>query len=100
MRREWRRCFAATDSTRRRRSPTRAIRSTTLAPLADAGVPLLHAAGDADPLVPFDENTGRLVQRYRALGGEVDVIVKPGVGHAPGLDDPTPVIEFIAAHAE
>jgi hypothetical protein len=27
-------------------------------------------------------------------------IVKPGLGHDPGLDDPTAVIEFIAAHAE
>jgi pimeloyl-ACP methyl ester carboxylesterase len=71
-----------------------------LAPLADADVPLLHAAGDADRVVPFDENTGLLVQRYRALGGDVEVIVKPGGGHTPGLDDPTPVIEFIASHAE
>jgi hypothetical protein len=27
------------------------------------------------------------------------VIVKSGVGHTPGLDDPAPVIEFIAVHA-
>lgn len=71
-----------------------------LAPLAAAGIPLLHAAGDADALVPFDENTGLLAQRYRALGGDIEVIVKPGVGHSPGLDDPTPVIDFIATHAE
>lgn len=71
-----------------------------LGPLADAGVPLLHAVGDTDHLVPFDENTGLLAQRYRELGGDIEVIVKPGVGHEPGLDDPTPVIEFIAVHAE
>lgn len=70
-----------------------------LAPLANAGVPLLHAAGDADRLLPFDENTGLVVRRYRALGGDGDVIVKH-VGHVSGVDDPTPVIEFIASHAE
>ena len=71
-----------------------------LAPLANAGVPLLHAVGDADRLVPFDENTGLVMARYRALGGDIDVIVKHGLGHASGVDDATPVIEFIAAHAK
>lgn len=71
-----------------------------LAPLAEAGVPLLHAVGDADRLVPFEENTGLLVQRYRMLGGDADVIVKHDVGHDPGLADPAGAIEFIAAHTE
>ncbi len=71
-----------------------------LAPLAKAGVPLLHVYGDADQVVPWDENTGVLAERYRKLGGQITLIAKPGVDHHPhGLDDPTPIVEFIARHA-
>jgi pimeloyl-ACP methyl ester carboxylesterase len=71
-----------------------------LAPLAAAKVPLLHVYGDADDVVPWDENTGKLAENYRKLGGEITLIAKPGVGHHPhGLDDSTPIVEFIAKHA-
>jgi pimeloyl-ACP methyl ester carboxylesterase len=71
-----------------------------LAPLAAAKVPLLHVYGDADNVVPWDENTGLIAERYRKLGGSITLIAKPGVGHHPhGLDDPTPIVEFIARHA-
>ena len=71
-----------------------------LGPLAANRVPLLHVYGDADDVVPWDENTGLIAERYRAIGGEIRLICKPGVGHHPhGLDDSTPIIEFIAEHA-
>ncbi|HXI50947.1 MAG TPA: hypothetical protein VNH84_05565, partial [Candidatus Saccharimonadales bacterium] len=71
-----------------------------LSPLAQAKVPLLHVYGDADVVVPWEENTGLLADRYRKLGGTITLIAKPGVGHHPhGLDDSTPIIEFIAKHA-
>ncbi len=71
-----------------------------LAPLAAAKVPLLHVYGDADDVVPWDENTGVLAVRYRQLGGSITLIAKPGKGHHPhGLSDPTPIVEFIEAHA-
>ncbi len=67
-----------------------------LAPLAAAQVPLLHVYGDADELVPFEENTGKVAERYRKLGGNIQIIAKPGVGHHPhGLEDSTPIVEFI-----
>jgi len=72
----------------------------TLAPLAKAGVALIHVVGDADDVVPPEENGLVVAERYRALGGTVVVIHKPGVGHHPhGLEDPTPVVEFIIRHA-
>jgi len=50
--------------------------------------------------VPWDENTGIVAQRYRQLGGHITLIAKPGVGHHPhGLEDCTPIVEFIATHA-
>lgn len=64
--------------------------------LAKAKVPLLHVFGDADDVVPWDENTGVIAERYQALGGEIKLIRKPGVGHHPhGLEDSTPIVEFI-----
>lgn len=71
-----------------------------LAPLAAARVPLLHVYGDADEVVPWDENTGVVATRYRALGGDITLIAKPGVAHHPhGLDDATPIVEFLWRHA-
>ena len=72
-----------------------------LAPLAKAKVPLLHVFGDADDVVPWEENTGLIVERYKALGGDITLIRKPGIGHHPhGLEDSTPIVEFIARHAK
>lgn len=71
-----------------------------LAPLARAGIPLLHVYGDADDVVPWEENTGKLAERYRALGGSIALISKPGVGHHPhGLTDPTPIVDFIVKYS-
>ena len=64
--------------------------------LARARVPLIHLCGDADEVVPYPENTVLLGQRYVKLGGTIHVIVRHGFHHHPhGLDDPTPVVEFI-----
>ncbi len=70
-----------------------------LAPLAKAGVPLLHVVGDADDVVPLGENTAIVEHRYKQLGGQITVIVKKGVGHHPhSLKDPTPIVDFILKH--
>lgn len=71
-----------------------------LAPLARAGVPILHVYGDADEVVPWEENTGVVASRYRELGGPITLIAKPGGRHHPhGLDDSTPIVNFILRHA-
>ena len=71
-----------------------------LKPLAEAHIPLLHVYGDADSVVPWEENTGVIAERYRKLGGTITLIPKPGVSHHPhGLSDPAPIVEFIMKHA-
>jgi pimeloyl-ACP methyl ester carboxylesterase len=71
-----------------------------LKPLADAHIPLFHVYGDADSVVPWNENTGVVEERYRKLGGNITLIPKPGVGHHPhGLADPRPIIDFIMKYA-
>ncbi|HRZ37218.1 MAG TPA: GDSL-type esterase/lipase family protein [Candidatus Paceibacterota bacterium] len=72
----------------------------SLRPLAEARIPLLHVYGDADTVVPADENTGVVATRYRELGGSITLIPKPGVGHHPhGLADPMTIVDFIIEHA-
>lgn len=72
-----------------------------LAQLAPHKIPLLHVYGDADDVVPWDENTKLIHDRYTALGGPIQLICKPGVGHHPhGLDDSQPIIDFILAHTK
>lgn len=67
-----------------------------LEPLAKAKVPLLHVYGDSDKVVPWDENTGVMVKRYKKLGGRINVIIKKGIGHHPhGLKDSSPIVDFI-----
>jgi hypothetical protein len=71
-----------------------------LAPLAWARIALIDVVGDADTTVPPAENALSVEQRYKALGGEIEVIHKPGVDHHPhGLPDPTPVVDFILKYA-
>jgi pimeloyl-ACP methyl ester carboxylesterase len=66
-----------------------------VAPLAKAKVPLLLIYGDSDKAVPHKENSELLYDRYKALGGPVERIVKPGADHHPhGLTDPKPIVEF------
>ena len=66
-----------------------------LASLAKAKLPLLLVYGDADMVVPVQENSEVVYEQYRKLGGPVERVVKPGQDHHPhGLKDVTPVVEF------
>ncbi len=70
-----------------------------LEPLAKAGVPILNVCGAADDVVPMAENTNVLKERYEALGGAIQVISKPGIGHHPhSLKDPKEIVDFILKH--
>jgi pimeloyl-ACP methyl ester carboxylesterase len=67
--------------------------------LAKAGIPILHIVGDADKVVPVEENSDIIEQRYKALGGNIQVIHKPGVGHHPhSLKDSKPIVDFFLKH--
>ncbi len=77
------------------RSPmTRGSLLESLAPLAKAGVPLMHVCGSLDPAL--NDQTRAAEKRYKELGGKITVIVKEGEGHfPPGPKDPKPVVDFI-----
>lgn len=64
--------------------------------IAKLGFPMLHVVGDADEVVPVDENTGLFEQKIKMAGGNITVIHKPGVRHHPhSLPNPTPIVDFI-----
>lgn len=69
-----------------------------LAPLAKAGVAILHVCGSADPF--FKSQTQAAEQRYRELNGSMTVIAKEGEGHFPlAPKDRQPVVDFIVKQA-
>jgi pimeloyl-ACP methyl ester carboxylesterase len=68
----------------------------SLAPIAEARIPIVAVYGEADVDLPPEENVLLVQSRYAALGGEMKVIAKPGVGHHPhSLSDPTPLLNMI-----
>ena len=64
--------------------------------IAKLGFPILHVVGDADNVVPIDENTLPFEKYVRENGGNITVIHKPKVNHHPhSLANPTPIVDFI-----
>ncbi len=68
--------------------------------VARAGIPIFGVSGDADEAVSYNDNLGLFVTRYRAAGGLIEVVIKPGGKHHPhSLADPKPIVDFVLAHA-
>jgi pimeloyl-ACP methyl ester carboxylesterase len=72
-----------------------------LAPLAEAGIPILHIHGDSDKAVPLERNAGELARRYRKLGAKIKLIVVPGKGHeeVPEFFQCQQVVDFVINNA-
>ena len=96
---EWEACLKAYGITEEEAASFKGNPIDHLEPLAKARIPLLHVCGGADVDVPVDENTAILAERYRALGGDITVIIKEGCAHHPhSLVDPKPIVDFILKH--
>ncbi|HEX5051016.1 MAG TPA: prolyl oligopeptidase family serine peptidase [Planctomycetota bacterium] len=72
-----------------------------LAPLARAGVPLFAIHGDQDEVVPLAQNSAEVEQRYRALGGTMELHVVPGHGHDMfrAFFESEALVAFVLEHA-
>ena len=67
-------------------------------PLAKAGVEIFHLHGDEDTLVPLDPNSSVVVERYRAMGGDIALETFEGSIHG-GMEffEYGPALEFLLA---
>ena len=62
-------------------------------------IPVVMVAGDADMIVPYEENGILLQKAYESARIPIQVFMKPGCGHHPhGLEDYRPVVDFILSH--
>ena len=63
-------------------------------------VPMFVVHGDSDVVVPYDENTRLLKERYQAGGGSIIVKLIPGEGHkvSPSFFDCPELVEFVMAN--
>ncbi len=64
--------------------------------LLKSRIPIMLVYGDSDDVVPYEENGALLERYYKENGGELVAIGKVGCGHHPhGLEDNSPIIEFM-----
>ena len=62
----------------------------------DLKIPLLLIAGGADEVVPFEQNSGRMIDYCKENGIAIKSIVKPECKHHPhSLEDVAPIISFV-----
>lgn len=73
-----------------------------LAGLAANKVPMFAVHGDSDTLVPYNDNTKILKERYEAGGGSITVKLIPGEGHkvGPSFFECPELVEFVLKHAK
>ena len=63
-------------------------------------IPIMLVYGDSDNVVPYHENGAILEKYYRENGGMIEAIGKANCGHHPhGLEDNTPIIEFVERYS-
>ncbi len=68
--------------------------------LVENEIPIIVTYGDADLVVPFCENGAHIEKAYKDAGKEIVTICVPGREHHPhGLEDNSPIIEFVLRHS-
>lgn len=98
---DWEKCLKAYELTELTVQEFKGIPLNNCLKLAKAKIPLISVCGDADTVVPFEENSLKLAEIYRAAGGKIELIVKNGIGHHPhSLKDPKPIVDFILEHTQ
>jgi pimeloyl-ACP methyl ester carboxylesterase len=98
---DWEKCLKAYDLTESTVNEFKDIPINNCVKLAEAKIPLLNVCGDIDDVVPIEENTYKLAEMYKNAGGDVEIIIKKGVGHHPHcLKDPKPIVDFILKNTE
>jgi pimeloyl-ACP methyl ester carboxylesterase len=98
---DWEKCLKAYNLTELTVQHFKGIPLNNCLKLAKANIPVISVCGDSDTVVPFEENSQKLAEIYRAAGGKIELIVKKGIGHHPhSLKDPKPIVDFILQHTK
>ena len=64
-------------------------------------VAIIYVAGEKDEVVPYEENGARMKDQYEKLGGSFQLMMRQGEEHHPhGLNDPTPIVDFIKRYEQ
>ncbi len=96
----WAECLASYGVTEAQAATAQLSALDRIEPVARAGIPIFGVSGDADEAVAYEANLAELVRRYRAAGGLIEVVIKPGGKHHPhSLADPAPIVDFLLRHA-
>ena len=93
---DWRKCLEAYGLTEEqaRIYPGNPVDNTDI--LAKNNIPVMIVYGDADEVVPVEENTLLMLERYKKFGSKIKVICKSGNLHHPHcLEKPKPIVKFI-----
>ena len=69
--------------------------------LAEAKVPIFHIHGDVDSVVPLEQNSAIIKERYDKLGGPMVLEVVKGQGHNmwSGWFQSQALVDFLIKHA-
>ncbi len=95
---EWAQCLAAYGYTSGDASAFADFATRDLEGIVAAQIPILHIVGEADSVVPVAENSDLIEARIRELGGQIQIIRKPGLDHHPhSMPDPKAIVDFALA---
>ena len=93
---DWEKCLQAYQLTETSAPNFKGDPIYTAEKVAKAGIPVLHVCGAVDVVVPIDENTFILEERFKKAGGDIKIIVKEGIGHHPhSLKIADPIVRFV-----
>ena len=97
---DWKKCQAAYQMNEKQLLAWDNNPVDTVSVLAEAGIPVLIIAGDADEAVPIEENSDIMFHKYKELDGNITMFVKKGCKHHPHcLKDPSLIVDFILKHS-
>jgi len=93
---DWERCLAVYGLTEEQAMDYKLNPVDYLEPLVRAKIPILSVCGETDTVVPIDENSRIVKERYEKLGGSITLIAKPFCDHHPhSMQDPARIVNFI-----
>ena len=96
----WPECLACYGLTAEQAATAKVSPLDRIEAVVRAGIPIFGVSGDADEAVSLTDNLAVLVKRYRAAGGTIETIIKPGGKHHPhSLPDPAPIVDFLLKNA-